>query len=74
MAKKRTTTDHIPFVIHSFGTSLNLNNFNFNPYDTGEKVYPYKEVNYAKKKTDSAVPSAELDLARMEALYKKFDC
>jgi len=72
MAKKKTTTDHIPFIIHSFGT--NLSKFNYNPYDTGETVYPYKEVEYAKKKTDSAVPSAELDLARMEALYKKFDC
>ena len=75
MAKKRTTTDHIPFIIHSFGTSLNLNNFNFNPYDDDkERAYPYNEVNYTKKKTESAVPSAELDLARMEALYKKFDC
>jgi len=73
MAKKRTTTDHIPFVIHSFGTSLNLNNFNFNPYDKGEeRDYPYNGVNYAKKKTDSAVPSAELDLARNRVLWD--DC
>jgi hypothetical protein len=73
MAKKRTTTDHIPFVIHSFGTSLNLNNFNFNPYDKGEeRDYPYSEVNYTKKKTDSAVPSAELDLARNRVLWD--DC
>ena len=70
MAKKKTTTDHIPFVIHSFGPSLN--NFNFNPYDTGEKAYPYKEVEYTKKKTDSAIPSAELDLARMRVLWD--DC
>ena len=68
--KKRTTTDHIPFVIHSFGT--NLSKFNYNTYDTGEKVYKYKEVNYAKKKTDSAVPSAELDLARNRVLWD--DC
>ena len=73
MAKKRTTTDHIPFVIHSFGTSLNLNNFNFNPYDKGEeRDYPYNEVEYTKKKTDSAVPSAELDLARNRVLWD--DC
>ena len=74
MAKKKTTTDHIPFIIHSFGPSLNK--FNFNPYDKGdeEKAYPYNDTSYTKKKTDSAVPSAELDLARMEALYKKFDC
>ena len=73
MAKKRTTTDHIPFIFHSFGT--NLSKFNFNPYDTGEeRAYPYNDTSYTKKKTDSAVPSAELDLARMEALYKKFDC
>jgi|TARA_R100000808_G_scaffold20870_1_gene45052 hypothetical protein len=73
MAKKKTTTHHIPFMIHSFGTSLN--NFNFNPYDTGEeRPYPYNDTNYTKKKTDSAVPSAELDAARMEVLYKKFDC
>ena len=40
MAKKRTTTDHIPFIIHSFGT--NLSKFNFNPYDMGEeRAYPY---------------------------------
>ena len=75
MAKKRTTTDHIPFIIHSFGTSLNLNNFNFNPYDKGEeRDYPYNEVNYTKKKTDSAIPSAELEPARMRALYEEFDC
>ena len=73
MANKKTTTDHIPFIIHSFGPSLNK--FNFNPYDDDkERAYPYNEVNYTKKKTESAVPSAELDLARMEALYKKFDC
>ena len=73
MAKKRTTTDHIPFIIHSFGT--NLSKFKYNPYDTGEeRAYPYNDTSYTKKKTDSAVPSAELDLARMEALYKKFDC
>ena len=73
MAKKKTTTDHIPFIFHSFGT--NLSKFNFNPYDMGEeRAYPYNDTSYTKKKTDSAVPSAELDLARMEALYKKFDC
>ena len=73
MAKKKTTTDHIPFIIHSFGTSSSK--VNFNPYDTGEeRAYPYNDTSYTKKKTDSAVPSAELDLARMEALYKKFDC
>tara|TARA_R100001143_G_C3321771_1_gene115156 strand:- start:190 stop:411 length:222 start_codon:yes stop_codon:yes gene_type:complete len=73
MAKKRTTTDHIPFIIHSFGSSLH--NFNFNPFDKGEeRAYPYNDPNYTKKKTESAVPSAELEPARMRALYEEFDC
>jgi len=71
MAKKKIKTDHIPFVIHSFGPSLNK--FNFNPYDNGEeRSYPYNDPNYTKKKTPSAVPSAELDLARMRVLWD--DC
>ena len=73
MANKKTTTDHIPFIIHSFGPSLNK--FNFNPYDMGEeRPYPYNETEYEEKKTRSAVPSAELDPARMDVLYRKFDC
>ena len=72
MAKKKITTHHIPFMIHSFGTSLN--NFNFNPYDMGEeRPYPYNETEYEEKKTRSAVPSAELDPARIDVLYRKYD-
>ena len=71
MVKKKIKTDHIPFVIHSFGSSLHK--FNFNPYDKGEeRAYPYNDPNYTKKKTDSAVPSAELELARMRVLWD--DC